>query len=101
MAPYAVLFPVNMSTLRALGLPVMEWMVRRITRRASRLVFYCHPYEFVHAHRQSFPSNMSKWNMQGMTPENLSLLDGFVDHMMRQGYCPALFADSFSKALAS
>ena len=59
----------------------MKWMVRRISRRASRLVFYCHPHEFVHAHRQSFPRNMSKWNMQGMTPENFSVLDRFVEHM--------------------
>jgi hypothetical protein len=101
MAPSAFLFPINMATLRVLGLPVMKWMVRRISRRASRLVFYCHPHEFVHAHRQSFPRNMSKWNMQGMTPDNISLLDGFVEHMMRQGSSPTLFADSFSKALAS
>jgi hypothetical protein len=44
---------------------------------------------------------MSKWNMQGMTPDNITLLDGFVEHMMRQGSSSTLFADSFSKALAS
>jgi hypothetical protein len=44
---------------------------------------------------------MSKWNMQGMTPENFSLLDGFVEHMLRQGFSPTLFADSFCEALAS
>lgn len=96
MAPSALLFPINMATLRVLGLPVMKWMVRRIFRRASRLVFYCHPHEFVHANRQSFPRNMSIWNMQGMTPENFSLLDGFVEHMMRQDHSPSLFADSLS-----
>jgi hypothetical protein len=101
MAPSAFLLPTNMATLRVLGLPVMKWMVRRISRRASRLVFYCHPYEFVHAHRQSFPRNMSRWNMQGMTPENFFLLDEFVEHMIRQGFSPTLFADSFSEALAS
>jgi len=95
MAPSAFLFPINMATLRVLGLPVMKWMLRGISRRASRLVFYCHPYEFVQAHRQSFPRNMSKWNMKGMTPENLPLLDGFVEHVMLQGYAPTLFADSF------
>ena len=100
MAPSAFLFPINMATLRVLGLPVMKWMVRRISRRASRLVFYCHPYEFVDAHRQSFPRNMSKWNMRGMTPENFTLLEGFVEHMMQQGYSPTQFADSFSEALA-
>jgi hypothetical protein len=101
MTPSAFLFPINMATLRVLGLPVMKWMVRWVSRRDSRLVFYCHPYEFVHAHRQSFPRNMSKWNMQGMTPDNFSLLEGFVEHVTQQGYSPTLFADSFSNALAS
>ena len=100
MAPSAFLFPINMATLRVLGLSVMKWMVRRISRRASRLVFYCHPHEFVHAHQQSFPCTMSKWNMQGMGPENFSLLDAFVEHMMRQGCSPSLFADSISNAPA-
>lgn len=99
MAPSAILFPINMATLRVLGLPVMKWMVRWISRRTSRLVFYCHPHEFVHAHRQTFPRNMSTWNMQGMRPENFALLDAFVEHMMHLGYSPALFAESFSKAL--
>jgi hypothetical protein len=70
-------------------------MVRRISRRSSRLVFYCHPHEFVHAHRQSFPRNMSKWNMKGMRPENFFLLNALVEHMTHRGYSPALFADSF------
>ena len=101
MAPSAFLFPINMATLRVLGLPVMKWMVRRISRRASRLVFYCHPHEFVHAHRQSFPRNMSKWNMRSMGPENFSILDTFVEHMVRRGYASTLFADSFGEALTS
>lgn len=95
MPPSAFLFPINMATLRVLGLPVMKWMVRRISRRASRLVFYCHPHEFVQAHRQSFPRNMSQWNMQGMGPENFSLLDGFIIHMRQRGYSSTLFAGSF------
>ena len=101
LAPSAFLLPLNMATLRTLGLPAMKWMVRRISRRASPLVFYCHPYEFVQADRQSFPCNMSTWNMQGMTPENFSLLDGLVEHMMRQGYAATLFADSLSQEHAS
>ncbi len=101
MAPSAFLFPVNMATLRTIGLPVMKWMVRRISRRASRLVFYSHPYEFVHAARQSFPRNMSKWNMRGMTPENFSILDRFVEHLLLEDYLPTLFAHSLSQPCAS
>ena len=95
VAPSAFLFPINLATLRVLGLPAMKWMVRRISRRSSRLVFYCHPHEFVHPDGQSFPRNMSKWNMQGMRPENFLLLDAFIEHMMHLGYVSALFADSF------
>ncbi|HWV47100.1 MAG TPA: polysaccharide deacetylase family protein [Nitrospira sp.] len=100
MAPSAILFPINMATLRVLGLQAMKWMVRWISRRTSRIVFYCHPHEFVHARRQTFPRNMSTWNMQGMRPENFTLLDAFVEHMMHLGYSPALFAESFGKTLA-
>ena len=101
LAPSAFLFPINMATLRVLGLPMMKWMVRRISRRTSRVVFYCHPHEFVHAHQQSFPRNMSKWNMQGMTPENFSVLERFVEHMLLEDYSPTLFANSLSQACAS
>ena len=101
LAPSAFLFPINMATLRVLGLPMMKWMVRRISRRTSRVVFYCHPHEFVHAHQQSFPRNMSKRNMQGMTPENFSVLERFVEHMLLEDYSPTLFANSLSQAGAS
>lgn len=100
IAPSAFLFPINLATLRVLGLTVMKWMVRRISRRTSRLVFYCHPHEFVHAYRQSFPRNMSKWNMQGMTPKNFSVLDRFVEHMLLEEYSPTLFANSLSYTCA-
>lgn len=94
MAPSAFLLPINMAMLRVLGLPLMKWMVRRISQRASRLVFYCHPYEFVHAKRQSFPHYVSKWNMRSMRPENFFLLDAFVEHMMCEGYSPTLCGNS-------
>ena len=84
--PSAYLFPVNLASLRVLGLGKLRWMIKQIVRRSSRLVFYCHPYEFVQAHEQSFPVTMSKWNQSGMHPDNLVLLDTFVEHMMRLGY---------------
>jgi hypothetical protein len=94
IAPSAFLFPINLATLRSLGLPVVAWMVRRISRRSSRLVFYCHPHEFVDAHRQSFPRNMSKWNMKEMGPENYLPLEAFAEYMQRREYSSRLFADS-------
>ena len=95
VAPSALLFPLNLATLRTFGLPVLAWMVRRIVRQSPRVVFYCHPHEFVTAHQQRFPRNMSTWNMKGMRPENFALLDGFVGYMRQLGYLSALFADSY------
>jgi hypothetical protein len=46
MAPSAFLFPVNMATLRTLGLPVMKWMVRRISRPKNDLTLKEKPYSF-------------------------------------------------------
>lgn len=99
VAPSAFLFPINLATLRTLGLPAMMWLVRLISRRASRLVFYCHPHEFVNSDQQQFPRNMSTWNMQGMRPENFLLLDAFADSMVRQGYSSTLFADLFGTSV--
>ncbi|HSL04643.1 MAG TPA: hypothetical protein VK901_14035, partial [Nitrospiraceae bacterium] len=38
---------------------------------------------------------------QGMTPENFSVLDRFVEHMVLEDYSPTYFANSFSQAIAS
>jgi peptidoglycan-N-acetylglucosamine deacetylase len=95
VAPSAFLFPLNLATLRTFGLPVLAWLVRRIVRQSSRVVFYCHPHEFVTSHQQRFPRNMSVWNMKGMRPENFTLLDGFAGYMRQLGYSSALFEDSY------
>jgi hypothetical protein len=96
VAPSALLFPLNLATLRTFGLPVLAWMVRRIVRQSPRVVFYCHPHEFVTSDQQRFPRNMSAWNMKGMRPENFILLDGFAGYMRQLGFSSALFADSCS-----
>lgn len=56
-------------------------------------------YEFVHAHRQSFPRNRSTWNREAMRPENFSLLDAFVEHMLLRGHSSTLLASSFRRRL--
>ena len=101
MAPSAFLLPINMATLRVLGLPVMKWMVRRISGVLRGWCSIATRTNSCMARRQAFPRNMSKWNMKGMTPENFSILDRFVDHMLLEGYSPTLFSHSFSQACAS
>jgi peptidoglycan-N-acetylglucosamine deacetylase len=86
--PSSCLFPINLATLRTLGLPMMRHMIRWISRRSRHLVFYCHPSEFVRSGEQVFPRTMSKWNMKGMRPENLGLVEGFLEHLLASGYLP-------------
>ncbi len=87
--PSAYLFPVNLATLRVLGLPIVSRMISWIGRDSKHLVFYCHPSEFVHAKQQQFPRAMSKWNQWGMRPENLSLVQELLDYLFRSDFVPA------------
>ncbi|MCP9472476.1 MAG: polysaccharide deacetylase family protein [Nitrospira sp.] len=87
--PSACLFPINLAALRVLGLPALTSMIRWIGRRSPHLVFYCHPFEILHAKDQQFPKNMSKWNQRGMSPANLSLVESLVDHVLQSGYALA------------
>lgn len=87
--PSACLFPINLATLRVLGLSVLGRMIAWIGRDTRHLVFYCHPSEFVHAKHQQFPDTMSKWNQWGMCPENLALVEGLLDYLLARDFVPA------------
>ena len=87
--PSACLFPINMATLRVLGLSVLGRMISWIGRDSRHLVFYCHPSEFVRAKLQQFPRAMSKWNQWGMRPENLFLVEELLDYLFRRDFVPA------------
>ena len=86
--PSACLFPVNLATLRVLGLSTLKWMLNWISRRSRSLVFYCHPSEFLYAKDQIFPRTMSKWNRWGMRPANLALVESLIDSVLNLGYAP-------------
>ena len=87
--PSACLFPINLATLRVLGLPFFGKMISWISRKSADLVFYCHPSEFVYAKEQAFPRSMSKWNRMGMGPGNLSLIEDLLDHLFERHYVAA------------
>ena len=87
--PSACLFPINLATLRVLGLPLLGQMVTWITRKSTDLVFYCHPSEFVNAKDQVFPKSMSKWNRMGMGPHNLSLVGDLLEHLFERRFVTA------------
>ena len=87
--PSACLFPINLASLRVLGLPTVRRMIEWVSRRSQHLVFYCHPSEFLYARDQVFPRSMSKWNQWGMNPANLSLVESLIDTVFALGYRPA------------
>ena len=87
--PSAFLFPVNMATLRVLGVQTLGKMIAWIERASRHLVFYCHPSEFIHAKDQSFPKNMSKWNTRGMGPKNLRVLEALLDVLSARHFVPS------------
>lgn len=91
--PSSCLFPINLATLRTVGLTAFQRMVQWIGGRSRHLVFYCHPGEFVHASEQQFPRSMSKWNQGRMRPENLALVEQLFDHVLDVGYIPAHVTD--------
>jgi peptidoglycan/xylan/chitin deacetylase (PgdA/CDA1 family) len=87
--PSACLFPINLATLRVLGLPALQRMIDWIGRRSQHLVFYCHPSEFILAKDQTFPRTMSRWNRWGMSPANLPLMESLIDYVLGNGYALA------------
>ena len=97
--PSACLFPINLATLRVLGLTVLGKMIRWVSRGTGHVVFYCHPSEFVHAKDQQFPKTMSKWNRMGMRPGNLSLVEHLLDHLFERQFVAAPILDASSAHL--
>ena len=97
--PSSCLFPINMATLRTLGLPMVQRMIRWIGHRSRHLVFYCHPSEFVYAKDQVFPDAMSKWNQKGMCPANLSILEALLDYVLKHEYAPTQMMETAVRRL--
>lgn len=92
--PSSCLFPINLATLRTVGLGRFQRMIRWIGSRSRHLVFYCHPSEFVHAADQTFPQSMSKWNQNRMRPENLALVEQLFGHVSDMKYVPTRVTDT-------
>lgn len=97
--PSACLFPINLATLRVLGLPIMGKMIDWTSRASHQVVFYCHPSEFVYASEQRFPKTMSKWNRMGMRPGNMALVEDLLDHLFEQHFVAAPIIHASSSEL--
>ncbi|MEQ1793233.1 MAG: polysaccharide deacetylase family protein [Nitrospira sp.] len=97
--PSSCLFPINLATLRTVGLNKFQRMIQWIGQRSRHLVFYCHPSEFVLAAHQEFPQSMSKWNQKGMSPDNLTLVDDLLTHIDEVGYVTTRMTDTATRQL--
>jgi hypothetical protein len=87
--PSACVLPINLATLRVLGLRLFGTMITWISRTSADLVFYCHPSELVYAREQVFPRSMSKWNRMGMGPGNLPLIESLLEHLFERHFVAA------------
>lgn len=87
--PSAMLLPLNMSTLRFVGVLPTLWLARLLSRRASILNFYCHPWEFVHAAELEFPEHSPSRHVDGLGPHLLGKLRVFMEAVIRSGHRPA------------
>ena len=96
--PSACLFPINLATLRVLGLPVLKRMIDWVGRRSQHLVFYCHPFELLSATNQVFPPTMSKWNRWGMSSANCALVESLIDSLLHLGYAPVPMIENAIRA---
>lgn len=97
--PSSCLFPINLATLRTVGLSKFQRMIRWIGQHTRHLVFYCHPSEFVLSAEQEFPRSMSKWNQKGMGPDNLTLVDDLLAHVHEVGYVTTRMTDTATRQL--
>lgn len=91
--PSALLLPLNMSTMRFVGLGIMLALVRLLARRASVLNFYCHPWEFVPAAALRYPPGSPPRHTQGTGPHLLQPLRRFIEAVLTRGYRPATIGE--------
>jgi len=90
--PSAFLVPINMSSLRRLGLAPAKWAIRRIAKRTSTLVFYGHPAEFEFSEKLHMPPGLPARYRKGLGPFNLDLLARFVAYVLSLGYVSELIS---------
>ncbi len=85
--PSAYLLPLNMSTLRFLGLRTSLLLLRVLARRSPVLNFYCHPWEFVSPDDGlEFPADAPLRHRRGTGPHLLEPLGTFLEAVLHHGF---------------
>lgn len=77
--PSAWLLPLNMTTLRFIGLRGTLRLARVIARRSPAVTFYCHPWEFVDSGEMEFPPGTPARHTRAVGPRWLGVLAAFIE----------------------
>lgn len=91
--PSAFMLPLNMSTLRFVGMRGILRLARLISRRSSVLNFYCHPWEFVNAAELEFPPGTPSRHTRGLGPRWLLPLRAFLGDVLALGHKASTMAE--------
>ena len=94
MPPSSFIFPINMTALRILGPTLTQWAARRLYNRGYVLNFYCHPWEFVSADAQEFPTKFPERHQRSIGKHNIELLRRFIERVLSWGYQPATISEA-------
>jgi peptidoglycan/xylan/chitin deacetylase (PgdA/CDA1 family) len=84
--PSALLLPLNMSTLRFVGLHATVWLARTIAGRTPVVNFYCHPWEFVNPAEMEFPDGTPSRHTRAIGPRWLRPLSAFIEALRASGF---------------
>jgi len=84
--PSAFLLPLNMSTLRFVGLRAAVWLARTIATRTPVVNFYCHPWEFVSPVEMEFPVGTPSRHTRAIGPGWLRPLSAFIGAVRASGF---------------
>jgi len=98
--PSAWFLPMNTSSLRMLGLSRVRFAVDRLRSASDLLMFYVHPAEFEVPEKQTIPSSNPQRHLTGLGPQNLDLIERFVDYVLSCGYQPQQLSEIARQTVA-
>lgn len=84
--PSSFILPLNMSSLRVLGISVLQWVIRRLIQRTRILVLYVHPAEFECIENQQMPEGQVARYRKGLGPQNLDILAQLTEYILGLGH---------------
>lgn len=91
--PAAFFMPINLSSLRMLGLAKLKPFIKMLSLSSKSFVFYGHPAEYLHFEQLSFDTPVVKRHSEGIGPQNYELTLRLIEYACSLGYEPARLSD--------